>query len=139
METTIHSSNLNSSSKIYELSMNILFGEIKPVIAEKDDFENWEKSLLIEFWYYDRLNEMMKINDFAVDSSSESIQFSIEILIAEIKFLVTEKLEFECRKKSELTAFSGTWYCHEFNAWITTNVQAIKFSSTGVKSLLISL
>ena len=72
---------------------------IKPVVKEKNQFDNRVQSILItilmEILDNQDFDARINIKGFSIKSSSTGVRFSIETLIDEIKTVVPEKSQFE--------------------------------------------
>ena len=78
-----------------------LMKKIKTVITEKHHFDNRDESnKFLEILRYQDFDARIKINSFSVKSSSTGVQLSYKTLLEEIKPVITEKYEVECRQKS---------------------------------------
>ena len=72
---------------------------------------------------YQDSETMIRDKDFAIESTSASVQHSIEILMERLKFVVTEKNRFQFEYKSKLIAHFGNFFYQEFDA-----IKSIDFS-----------
>ena len=79
--------------------------EIKPVVIEKDGFENRDKS---EYFFLD-FNAGIKINEFSIESFSSGLKLSIDIFMEEINPAGTDKYDFQDRDKSLSTSLFGSF------------------------------
>ena len=86
------------STKIFSMrkncSIDALMEQIKPVDADKYDFEYRDKPKVITqffFGYYRDFDGKNTLNDFLIHSCSPCVDFLIETLMKEIELVVTEK------------------------------------------------
>ena len=88
-------------------SIETLIEKIEPVITENDEFEYRDKSILIIFFGtsgYQDSDARIKVIDFRIESSSESLKLSMETFMWEIDPVVTES-EHEFRDKAKIALF----------------------------------
>ena len=101
IKTNVFSIELSSPNRM--ILIEYLMAEIKRVVIENYELDHHVKSMLINvFWIFLIISfrRMVGTKCLQIDSSSTSIEFSIDTLMEEIRLLVMEKEKLDYRDES---------------------------------------
>ena len=102
----------SSSGESLKRPIAALMEEIKPLVTEKNEFQNGDVSILVAIFAkfgQQKLRCKNENKDFPKESSTASVKLLMEILMEKTKTVIMEDDECEKRDDQILTALSGTF------------------------------